>query len=41
MGKTLVNIQEVGCIFVNWIVMAKNMDQWRGVKDIIMKHGGQ
>jgi hypothetical protein len=34
-----VNIKEVGCVFVNWIVVAKNRDQWRGVKDIVMKHG--
>ena len=35
----MVNVQEVGCIIVYWIVMAKNMEQWRGVKDIIMKYG--
>jgi len=29
-----VNIQEVGCIFVNWIVRAKNTNKWQEVKDI-------
>ena len=36
-----VNIQEVGCIFVNWMVRAKNREKWRDVKGILMKHGAQ
>jgi hypothetical protein len=33
-----VNIKKLGRIFVNWIVMATNRDQWREIKNFIMKH---
>jgi hypothetical protein len=36
-----VNNQEVGCVFVNWIVLDKNGGKWREVKDTVRKHGAQ